>query len=58
MQPNGEFSRALERVLPVRRGRYISYSDIDDKLETFELDGFRFQPGQLFGEERADAGSR
>ena len=44
MMPDGSFNRALKRVLPLHRGRYISYSDIRDGLEAFEIDGIRFQP--------------
>jgi hypothetical protein len=42
MQEKGRFQRALENVLRVQRGRYISYSDIPAEPGSFEIEGFRF----------------
>jgi hypothetical protein len=42
MQPDGRFHRALQRVIPVNRGRYILYSDLTPDVGSFEIEGFRF----------------
>ncbi len=41
---NGRFHHALERAIPVQRGRYILYSDIPPDAAPFEIEGFRFVP--------------
>jgi hypothetical protein len=43
LQPGGRFHRALEKILPVRRGRYILYSEIPAGLPDFEIEGFKFR---------------
>ncbi len=40
----GRFHRAIERFIPVQRGRYILYSDIPAGARAFEIEGFRFVP--------------
>ncbi|HEX4998757.1 MAG TPA: hypothetical protein VFY29_11050 [Terriglobia bacterium] len=43
MLPGGRFHRALEQHLPVRRGRYILYSDIPPGAAGFDIEGFQFR---------------
>jgi hypothetical protein len=45
MQKEGRFHRALEKFIPVHRGRYILYSDISPDTPPFEIEGFQFIPG-------------
>jgi hypothetical protein len=44
MQKDGRVHRSLEKVLPVRRGRYIFYSDVPPNAAPFEIEGIRFVP--------------
>lgn len=41
---DGKFQREIEKVLPVRTGRYIAYSDLPDSQPPFEVGGFEFAP--------------
>lgn len=40
----GRFHRAIERFIPVERGRYILYSDVPAGALPFEIEGFHFTP--------------
>src|SRR5262249_20936279 len=42
--PEGRFHRALEHVIPIKRWRYILYSDVPPDAIPFEVEGFRFVP--------------
>jgi hypothetical protein len=46
MQPEGRFHRALAKILPVKRGKHILYSDVPSDLAPFEIEGFHFRPEQ------------
>jgi hypothetical protein len=43
MLPEGRFHRALEKVMPVHRGRYILYTD-PPYTTPFQIEGFEFIP--------------
>jgi hypothetical protein len=45
-QKDGRVHRSLEKIMPVQRGRYILYSDLPATAAPFEIEGFRFIPGQ------------
>jgi hypothetical protein len=42
MLPEGRFQRALEKIMPVHRGRYVIYTD--PPYQRFQIEGFEFIP--------------